>query len=165
MCICAELSVCRWVVSSAQPLAAPLLSALQLSFVCTQRTAEAVGFLFFAFKSVDLLPSFKSVNSCNRSHQLAQANRAKVLPSSSPTAYCEESCALYFGGCWRGSEVERSHCRLCICSRTDSTHSAQREAGWAFGTGTTTTGARPAQQQQQRKAIFFLFLFQRAFQG
>lgn len=93
----AELSVCRWVISSAQLLAVPLLSALQRSFVCTQRTAEAVGFLFFAFKSVDLLPSLKSVNSCNRSHQLAQANRAKVLPSSSPTAYCEESCALLLG--------------------------------------------------------------------
>lgn len=61
---------------------------------------------------------------------------------------------FYLGGCWRGSEVERSQCRLCICSRTDSTLSA-REAGWAFGTGTATTGARPAQQQQQRKAIFF----------
>ena len=90
----AELSVCRWVVSSAQPLAAHPLSALQRSFVCARHAGEAVGFLFFASKSVDLLPFFKSVNSCNRSHQLAQANRAKVLPSSSPTAYCEESCAL-----------------------------------------------------------------------
>lgn len=92
--ICAELSVCRWVASSAQPLAAPLPSALQRSFVCARRAGEAAGFFFFASKSVDSLPFFKSVNSCNRSHQLAQANRAKVLPSSSPTAYCEESCAL-----------------------------------------------------------------------
>lgn len=127
---------------------------LNTSFVCTQRTAEAVGFLFFAFKSVDLLPSLKSVNSCNRSHQLAQANRAKVLLPPPPQHIVRRAVLFYLGGCWRGSEVERSQCRLCICSRTDSTLSA-REAGWAFGSGTATTGARPAQQQQQRKAIFF----------
>lgn len=92
--IYAELSTRRGVISSAQPLAVPLQSTFQHSFICTRCAGEAVGFLFFASKSVDLLPFFKSVNSCNRSHQLAQANRAKVLPSSSPTAYCEESCAL-----------------------------------------------------------------------
>lgn len=57
------------------------------------------------------------------------------------------------GGCWRGSGVERSRCRLCICSRTDSTLGA-REAGWAFGAGTGTTGARPAQQQQKEGSFF-----------
>ena len=83
------LNVGRWVLPSARCTSAERIQA--------RRAAEARGFLFFASKSVDLLPFFKSVNSCNRSHQLAQANRAKVLPSSSPTAYCEESCALLLG--------------------------------------------------------------------
>lgn len=152
--ICAELSVCRWVASSAQPLAAPLPSALQCGFVCARCAGEAVGVLFFASKSVDSLPFFKSVNSCNRSHQLAQANRAKVLPSSSPTAYCEENCALLLRRLLERLWSWAVPLPPCICSRTDSSLDA-REAGWAFSTGTGTTGARPAQQQQQRKAIFF----------
>lgn len=126
LCFCKEIRACRWVLPLA-PCTSVELSAC--SFAFSRCAGEAAGFFFSASKSVSLLPFSESVNSCNRSHQLAQASRAKVLPSSSPTAYCAESCALLLEGLLERLWSCTVPLPRCICCRPDGVLSARKQDG------------------------------------
>lgn len=71
---------------------------------------------------------------------------------------------FYFGGCWRGSEVERSRCRLAS-ARGRTVRSTR---GKQDGLSALAPGQRERDQlnsSSKGRQFFFPFLFQRAFQG